>query len=884
MTGLSSQNIRDLFSSFFGKHGHKKISSSPLIPQNDPSLLFVNAGMNQFKDYFTGKAVPTNKRAISIQKCLRAGGKHNDLDNVGLTARHHTFFEMLGNFSFADYFKKEAIDYAWAFLTKELDLPKDKLYITVHKSDREAFRLWCERGVPRERIFYRGDQDNFWEMGDTGPCGPCSEVFYDHGEQYNSNGRHDSSFLLADENRYVEIWNLVFMQYEKYEEDGVIKTRSLPNPSVDTGIGLERLTAVMQGVYWNYDTDLFLPIVEKIKNLSQYDGQDLKVVDSFRIIADHVRSSTMLITDGVVPSNEGRGYVLRRIIRRALRHVKKLQADEDTLPQLVETVFSILGHEYPQNQQGLDAAKKTLEIEGNKFFETLDQGMSFLNKSLQNDVTNKTLGGDIIFKLYDTFGFPPDLTTTILNEKGLMADMEGFNTLMEDRRRDSRKSWKKHAVKDNRQFHAVLEKYGKTQFLGYTSLRSTSTLLDVIKFESNTKGLVFDKTPFYGESGGQEGDRGLLKEGDKTICSIEDVERPIPELFVHFVSSDTFLKKGESYTLEVDEKRRSATAKNHSATHLLQSALRKVLGSHVQQAGSGVSNTKLRFDFVHPKALTNNEILLVEKMVNAWIREGLPVLSQNMNMDKALEQGAIAFFEDKYEDPVRVLTMGDASIELCGGTHVGRTSDITIFKIIHESSLASGIRRIEAITDQTAIDYLMDRSLLLESLENKFQSKGSALVKKMDSLQEDLKLKVRQIKKIQSQIQSEQLNTLFDRAQKINGVHFLMTEISRDHDLKVLSDSFTSTFSQGIALFYVLRENSFNVLLRCTKNLSLDCSTTLKNALQLANGKGGGRADRAQGSGRVEHLKLFLSKIESVILDFCNSSHPKQKSLLLRRG
>ncbi len=861
---MSSQNIRDLFVEFFKKHGHEKITSSSLIPQNDPSLLFANAGMNQFKDYFTGRANPKNKRAVTIQKCVRAGGKHNDLENVGFSARHHTFFEMLGNFSFGDYFKREAVDLAWTFLTRYLNLSKDKLYITVHKSDSEAFDLWYASGVPRERIFSLGDEDNFWEMGEIGPCGPCSEIFYDHGEQYGL-GPMDSKLPLCNGERFVEIWNLVFMQYEKYEDNGKIKQRRLPRPSVDTGAGLERIAAIMQGVYWNYDTDLFLPIIQKLERLSQKNYNNPNTADSFRIISDHVKSSVMLITDGVVPSNEGRGYVLRRIIRRAVRHVRKLNAPQNTLCKLAESVFSILGEEYPINKQGLSTAQRLLELEEKKFLETLDHGIHFLNEAVKTGPTRKTLKGDVIFKLYDTFGFPPDLTETILREKGLKADVKTFHRLMEERKKESRKLRKKHFAEDNTQFHFILEQYGKTEFLGYTHLCTRGTLLEIIDIDDTTKGLIFDKTPFYGESGGQSGDRGFLKIGNKTVCPIIDVQKPIGSLFVHFVKGDISLKKGFSYTLQVDEQKRSFTTKNHSATHLLQAALIKTLGPHIKQAGSSVNDEKLRFDFTHHKALTDKEISHIEDSVNCWIQDAIPVSSKQMDMNEALKHGAIAFFEDKYENPVRVLTMGQASIELCGGTHVENTAEIILFKIVSESSLGSGIRRIEALTNQRGFQFLRSRSCILESIEKSLQNKGLELIKKIDFLQKEIKTKDRQIKELKLQLRTGKFRNILRESEKINDVNFITTEISQDIDLRELSDYFVSLFPKGVAIFYCVRGELFNVLLRAAKDLPLNCSDILKISLKVAKGKGGGRTDMAQGSGKSEYLNFFLSEIKNLI-------------------
>ena len=863
-TGCSAQEIRERFVAFFERYGHKKVASSPLVPRDDPSILFANAGMNQFKDYFTGRAVPEYRRAVTIQKCVRAGGKHNDLENVGFTARHHTFFEMLGNFSFGDYFKKEAIGYAWSFLTEELGLSKEKLYITVHDSDEEARQIWLRQGVVNSRIFSLGDEGNFWEMGETGPCGPCSEIFYDYGESYGEQGR---TFVcpLDDGQRYVEIWNLVFMQYEKFNTEKGIQRRNLPVACVDTGAGLERIAAVLQGRYWNYDTDLFLPIIGNLEGLTGRDYGDENDASSFRIVADHARCAVMLITDGVVPSNEGQGYVLRRIIRRAVRHLKNLQAPPGALSHLVPSVFQILGDEYPQNKQGLATAEKFLESEEKNFLETLDSGMKFLDERLSDSLSEGVLAGKVLFKLYDTFGFPPDLTESILRENGFRADKEGFGRLMEERKSKSRKSWKNVGIQDNRRFHFAREKYGETVFLGYNTLVARSELLDVFELENGIKGLLFKETPFYAESGGQRGDRGRILKDGREICQIDDVKKPVDGVFIHFTETSC-LNKGEKYDLEVDSQLRALTAKNHSATHLLQAALRVVLGAHVRQAGSGVDDKKLRFDFTHPKALTSDEMERIGKFVNTYICQGLGVSVKEMSMNDAMEKGAIAFFGDKYGDVVRVLQMGDISIELCGGTHVSNTSEIGIFTLTTESALGAGVRRLEAVTGQEALDRLVERSHLLGCLEAAFKEKGARLVNKIEALQKGFKEKEREIKKLNSKMGHEKAGRLFSQVEMIGDVGFIAKEAQEGDSLKELSDIFVSKIEKGIVVLYCRREEGIGVLLRSTKALRVHCVKIFKQSLEGIEGKGGGRPDMVQGQIAVDSLDIFIQRVKECLL------------------
>ena len=764
---MNAQEIRERFTKFFASTGHQKVPSSSTVPDNDPTLLFTNAGMNQFKGHFTGKTAPENKRAISIQKCVRAGGKHNDLENVGLTARHHTFFEMFGNFSFGDYFKKQAIEYAWEFFTGELKIPPNRLYVTVHHSDREAYDLWHRAiGLSQERIFKKGDKDNFWEMGDYGPCGPCSEIFYDHGEKHSSFPPPPrGGDRLDDEFRYVEICNLVFMQHEKTKEGH----SDLPHPSIDTGAGLERIAAILQNVYWNYETDLFKPLITTIETLTDRKYTDPQCTTSMRILADHARSTTMLITDGVIPGNEGRGHVLRRIIRRAIRHFKKLDAPPVTFHKLVPAVFEILGKEYPQNEANKALAEKFLQLEEKKFLETLDHGLKYFDQCLKDSLRGNVLSGKAAFKLYDTFGFPLDLTEAILQEKGLTVDKTEFSHHTEKSREIAKKSWKGKgtSVLDKKAFFELHKKFGNVHFAGYeTTKTSQAKLLHISPFNGSNI-LIFDKTPFYGESGGQIGDAGQVFKGESTAAAhIHDTQKPLEHFTIHFCKDKDGLDVGGHYDLVVDKKRRERIAKNHSATHLLQSALIKVLGDHVKQAGSLVSDTKLRFDFTHMGPITPEEIAQVEALVNEQIDKRLPTHIHFMTKNDAIAKGALAFFGEKYGEKVRILQIGDVSTELCGGIHVENTSHINSFTIISETSLSSGVRRIEALTSKAAFDYLKERSNIMREIETVTHSKGQDAVKHLQSFMEELKKKNKEVNHLKERIQLINSEALFLNPEK----------------------------------------------------------------------------------------------------------------------
>ena len=858
---MNAIDVRKRFFSFFRQKGHTEVPSSSLIPQGDDSLLFTNAGMNQFKDFFTGKITPPYQRAVSIQKCVRAGGKHNDLENVGATARHHTYFEMLGNFSFGDYFKKEAIEFAWKFLIEEVGFLEQKFLVTVHHTDAKAFQIWSKHiGIPKSKIHYRGDKDNFWEMGAIGPCGPCSEIFYDYGKNYTSkNFVPDSENLFDDGGRFVEIWNLVFMQYEKTAKG----TIDLPNACVDTGMGLERLMAALQGEYFNYETDLFLPIIKCLEKLSgcSYENEQQKM--GMRVVADHVRACSMLISDGVVPSNEGRGYVLRRIIRRAIRYLKELKAPPGVFNKLVDPVFNILGSCYPQNKANQPLVEKFLLAEETKFLETLDEGLKFFKKALRDSVESKTLKGEAAFKLYDTYGFPIDLTETILKEKGLFLDLDGFERALAKQREDSKKSWQGGFRPNHQTFFKMVEKHGQTVFVGDDRFQTVATLLEKIEQDGMIM-LLFDKTPFYGEGGGQVGDIGtvLNEETNEVMAHITDTKKPIENLYVHYTRDAVSLEVGKRYKLVIDNKRRGLIAKNHSATHLLQKALIQTLGDHVKQAGSLVTDKKLRFDFTHMQGMSEKELKQTEDLVNSVIFRGLSVESETTTMEKALKMGALAFFGEKYGKSVRVLRMGDFSVELCGGTHVQNTASIGLFSIISESSLSSGVRRIEAVTSQYALEWFQRRSSVLQKIEAVVGTKNESTLEKVNDL---IGMAKNQKKKMMVQSDRESMtkaDELFDDLETVgNSILFKCVQAPDGSDLKKLSDHFISKYKEGVLALYDIKKERTTILLRAKKGL-VDCRKILDAIFKDIDGRGGGRADMAQGSIKTSDVHLLKDSIK----------------------
>ncbi|MBA2403499.1 MAG: alanine--tRNA ligase [Bdellovibrionales bacterium] len=869
---MRTQEIRNAFSNYFIRQGHEKHKSSSLVPYNDPTILFANAGMNQFKDFFTGKAVAPNRRAVTIQKCVRAGGKHNDLENVGFTARHHTYFEMLGNFSFGDYFKKDAIRFAWELLTVDLKIPKEKLLVTVHDSDDEALNIWHkDMGVPLDKIFKLGDKSNFWEMGDVGPCGPCTEIFFDHGPE-RSLGVPAGCQEIDDEGRYVEIWNLVFMQYEKYFEGTEIKRKTLPKPSVDTGAGLERVAAVLQGKYYNYDTDGFEPIMNAIGKLSgknYYTDKSEEVKSSFRVVADHIRSATMLITDGVIPSNDGRGYVLRRIIRRAVRHLSLLGLKDLSFYKLVPAVFESLGQEYPDNAANSPLAEKLLKLEEEKFRKTLDNGLSLINEELAKVKPGQKFSGEIAFKLYDTFGFPLDLTEVILREKNLELDTKGFEEAMARQKAQSKGGAKFKVQEDNvKAFYAIKEKFGETKFIGYEEVTGNAKLIAKEEIDGKFY-LVFDKSPFYGEGGGQLGDKGEIFSQEGKLATITDTQKPVDGLLVHISEDADALTVNESYTLKVNHEERQLTKRNHSATHLLQSALIKVLGTHVKQAGSAVGPDRLRFDFTHNEALKPEEISKVEELVNSAVSSALSVTAVNMSKDEATKKGAMALFGEKYGDNVRVLTMGDFSVELCGGTHVENTGEIGLFKIIVETSLASGVRRIEAITSTNAINYLLNRSKILSDVEKSFSVKEEKVLEKISALFADVKDKNKQLENLNDKLQSFESQNLFTDQQPIkNGLTLTVAKApSADQgNMRKLGDIFIEKFPKGVLFLYATEDDKVSFIMKTNRaNTSVDCSAVLKQVMPIVGGRGGGKPDNAQGSGDVNKTQELIKAVEGAL-------------------
>ncbi|MDX2258133.1 MAG: alanine--tRNA ligase [Hyphomicrobiaceae bacterium] len=761
MTGVNE--IRQGFLGYFAARGHEEVASSPLVPRNDPTLMFTNAGMVQFKSVFTGQETRPYTRAVTSQKCVRAGGKHNDLDNVGYTARHHTFFEMLGNFSFGDYFKAEAIELAWGLVTKEFGLDKKRLLVTVYHDDDVAFALWRKiAGLPEARIIRIATSDNFWQMGETGPCGPCSEIFYDHGAHIPGGPPGSAD---ADGDRFIEIWNLVFMQYEQLPGGERI---GLPKPSIDTGMGLERISAVMQGTHDNYETDLFRALIDASVNLTNVPAEGEHRA-SHRVIADHLRASAFLICDGVFPANEGRGYVLRRIMRRAMRHAHLLGAAEPLMHRLVPALVRQMGESYPELQRAAGTIGETLKGEETRFRRTLAKGLGLLGEASAGLGDGGVLPGDVAFKLYDTYGFPYDLTQDALRTRGIGVDRAAFDAAMEKQRADARKAWKGSGEAQTESiWFEVRDGSGATDFLGYDTETAEGVVAAIVKAGKSVKSLkageagelVFNQTPFYGESGGQVGDQGIVRGPKGAVFRVTDTQKRLGDVFVHIgaVEAGSF-KVGEAVELAVDHQRRAATRANHSATHLLHEALRQVLGTHVAQKGSLVSPDRLRFDFSHPKPMTGEEIAAVEALANAVVLENAAVETRLMAIDDAMQSGAMALFGEKYGDEVRVVSMGRGpaaaragagknkawSVELCGGTHVARTGDIGLVRVVAESTSSAGVRRIEALTADGARAYLAQQDERIREAANLLRARPEDVVERLRSLIEDKKGLERQL-------------------------------------------------------------------------------------------------------------------------------------------
>ncbi len=905
MTGV--KDIRAGFLDYFRGHGHEVVPSSPLVPRNDPSLMFTNAGMVQFKNVFTGLETRENKRAASSQKCVRAGGKHNDLDNVGYTARHHTFFEMLGNFSFGDYFKEEAIALAWELVTREFGLSPDRLLVTVYADDDAAFDIWRKlTGFGEDRILRIATSDNFWSMGETGPCGPCSEIFYDHGAHIPGGPPGSAD---EDGDRFVEIWNLVFMQYEQLPSGERV---DLPRPSIDTGMGLERIAAVLQGTHDNYETDLFRALIRASVELT---GQEEvgEARFSHRVIADHLRAASFLIADGVLPSNEGRGYVLRRIMRRAMRHARLLGAREPLIHRLVPELVRQMGEAFPELVRAQALIEETLNLEENRFRVTLDRGLQLLAEETSAMGAGDQLSGEVAFKLYDTYGFPLDLTEDALKARGISVDKAGFEAAMARQRAEARKAWAGSGeAATDRLWLELRERLGATEFLGYDSEQAEGRILALVRDNAEVDalaageegGIITNQTVFYGESGGQVGDRGQItagegnKDGGGALFQVRDTKKMADGLFVHFGRlEEGTLARGQDVALQVDHMRRQQTRANHSATHLLHEALRQVLGAHVAQKGSLVEPGRLRFDFSHPKPLSAEEIEAVERLANAVMARNTPVTTRLMSVDDAIAAGALALFGEKYGEEVRVVAMGEApmeapagtggaaavsaatetgekaawSMELCGGTHVARTGDIGLIKIIAESAVAAGVRRIEAVTGERARSWLNDRDQALRRVAEMLRVAPQAVVPRVEGLLQERRKMERQIADLRRAAAAGG-GGQDDTVLELGGVKFL-GRLVRDvapKDLRSLVDDGKRHVGSGVvAIVGVSEDGKAGIVVGVTKDLTAELNAVdlVRAGAAVLGGKGGGgRPDMAQAGGPdASQAEAALKAVASLV-------------------
>ncbi|MCR5537112.1 MAG: alanine--tRNA ligase [Succinivibrio sp.] len=852
---MTTDQIRETFLNFFKEHGHTVVHSSSLVPHNDPTLLFTNAGMNQFKDIYLGKEKRSYLRATTAQKCVRAGGKQNDLDNVGYTARHHTFFEMLGNFSFGDYFKKEAIVYAWTLLTEGFKLPKESLMVTVYDKDDEAYNVWKDIvGIPENKIVRIGDNkggafnsDNFWQMGDTGPCGPCSEIFYDHGADIWGGPPGSPE---EDGDRFIEIWNIVFMQYNR-KIDGTFE--KLAKPMIDNGLGLERIAAVLQGVHSNYDIDLFKALqaeAAKILNITDLSSKSL------RVLSDHIRSCSFLIADGVLPSNEGRGYVLRRIIRRAVRHGRLLGAKEVFFYKLVDKLCELMGKAYPELIEAQSLIKQTLQREEEQFLKTLDRGLALLESELKNLGDSKVIPGEIAFKLYDTYGFPADLTADVVRDRGYTVDMEGFEVKMNEQKERA-----KQASTFGIDYNKELKLDYVTEFLGYDTLTSKAKVVAVLKDGKETEEpistdeqaiIVLDKSPFYGEMGGQVGDRGELKFGNNVFI-VEDTQH-VGKALIHVgrVELGSF-KRGDEVNAEVDKVNREHIAAHHSATHLLDAALRQVFGNTVTQKGSYVSGDRLRFDYSRNTPLTLLERQQINSMVCDVITDNVEVNTEVMDLEDAKKSGAIALFDEKYEDKVRVVSMGSFSKELCGGTHVKRTGDIGTFMIISDEAIASGVRRIEAVVGKAAVEYIQKIMRMVVKTCKLMKADNSTMAERA----EHLALHIRDLEKengaLKEKLVALECKELLNKAQDIGGVKLVAEQVTAYSvkELRIACDELKNQLKSCVVLLASVEADKVNLICSVSDDLTsrFKAGDLIRTVAPCVNGKGGGRADMAQAGG-----------------------------------
>jgi alanyl-tRNA synthetase len=859
----STAQIRQAFLDYFGQQGHQSVASSSLVPSDDPTLLFTNAGMNQFKDVFLGAEQRSYRRAVSSQRCVRAGGKHNDLDNVGYTARHHTFFEMLGNFSFGDYFKTDAIKFAWTFLTKELGLPADKLLVTVYAEDDEAFAIWeNEIGLPADKIIRIATSDNFWSMGDTGPCGPCSEIFYDHGAHIWGGPPGSPE---EDGDRFIEIWNLVFMQFNK-SADGTMEP--LPKPSIDTGMGLERISAILQNVHSNYEIDIFQALIKAAASVVGTDDLNDK---SLRVIADHIRSCSFLICDGVMPSNEGRGYVLRRIIRRAVRHGYKLGAQDIFFYKLVGALAEQMGEAYPELVDQLPVIEKVLRVEEEQFSKTLERGMNILAQTL-TELDGTVIPGDVVFKLYDTYGFPADLTADVAREQNYTIDEAGFTDAMQAQRARAQQ-----ASNFGTDYNETLKITHNTEFTGYDKTQDQANVVEIIvdnqtveTIEAGQQGIIIlDNTAFYAESGGQAGDCGSLLSNDTNVFTVTDTKK-IANAFGHQGIANATICKGQSLLTVVDSTRRDAIKLNHSATHLLHAALRQLLGDHVSQKGSLVDDDKLRFDFAHFEAITTEQLNTIEQLVNEQVRANHQLNTQLMDLDEAKASGAMALFGEKYDEKVRVVSMGEFSTELCGGTHVNQTGDIGLFKLTSESGIASGVRRIEAITGATAVAYVQQQAQTLQQAANLLKVEPFNVVERIINVQDLLKATEKSLTQAKQKLASQQGSDLVSKIQVINGHNVLVANLPgvEAKALRGMLDELKQKISSGIIVLGVPGEGKVNLIAGVTSDLvnQIKAGELINFVASQVGGKGGGRPDMAQAGGtQPENLEHALTSVYDFI-------------------
>ena len=872
---MKSADIRASFLDYFRSKGHETVKSSHLIPKGDPTLLFTNAGMVQFKSVFLGEEKRPYKRATSCQKCLRAGGKHSDIENVGHTARHHTFFEMLGNFSFGDYFKRDAISFAWELLTECFNLPQEKLWASVFEDDDEAAQLWAElTGIPVERIVRLGAKDNFWQMGDTGPCGPCSEIIIDQGPGVGC-GKPDCT-VGCECDRYLEIWNLVFMQYNRDEQGNLTP---LPKPSIDTGMGLERLAAVMQRKLNNFDTDIFAHIISAVTHYTGVPyGKNPQSDISIRVVSDHIRSVSFLLAEGLMPSNEGRGYVLRRIIRRASRHARMLGVHKPVLYGLVDSVAKSMGNIYPELQEERERAAKILMIEEERFARTLEQGMRVMDDIIAtlNQSGLKVIPGSELFKLYDTFGFPLDLARDIATDNSLLIDEEGFQQEMEIQRERARASWVGEEEAVASIYRELIAEVGKTEFAGYDSLESESVIKAVLSDgkvvkearEGSEVEVFLDRTPFYGESGGQVGDTGEMS-GENFRAVVLDTRKPVEGLHAHVVKvRKGTLRVWDRVRCRVDYEERKATMRNHSATHLLQACLKSILGDHVKQAGSLVSPSRLRFDFTNFSGLEESEVAAIEEMVNEKILENLPVVTTVMDIKNAIESGATALFGEKYGESVRVVSVPGVSSELCGGTHCRATGDIGPFVIVSEGSVASGIRRIEALTGRSALRFLREKAGALKRINDLLKTDHA--YSRIEKLSADLKAVERELDAIKAKEVAKDLSSILERARKIHGITVLSHRVDglEQKDLRTLADTIRDKVGSGVIFIASAKDGRASMLSMVTRDLTgkLNAGEILREVAAATGGRGGGKAEMAQGgTNNLDALDKALESIYDII-------------------